>query len=541
MSFPILNRGGTYGPYLAEICRSEGLPGDLLDLDSVELAAVLADAPVVLLARCPVYRAEAELLRDYVRDGGGLVLIRPSRLLAGYFGFTPADRHVLPAYVQVSDADRMQTHVAADLYDGLPDGATVAAKLVGEEGPAITEIGRMIAFHYDVAAAITRLRQGDPARAGSRAHGVLPYRQMDLLNEDVDRSCWHQPQADIHGRLLANAVVRAASRPVPRWWYYPDPAMRSLVIQDSDDDWSTREQFEKILESVEEFGFHDTFYLMMGDRPGVLTPADVVELRKRGHSFGIHHDALGDWADGEDQELVIERIVRDDVATFQQQHGFRPLVNRNHCMVWKGYADLAYVLADVGVRMELNTHGMGDVWLNFLHGSSRPMRHVDVDGTMIDVFQQPTQVFDDVTIVDRLGGSPEIEAAAVADHLAGLIRDGHGPLSMQSHPVSFATYSAKFFRAVWKAARDLGLEIWSSEEWAAYTIARDASTISADADGWTVTAYGGSQTLMIPTEAVVRVDGEPASTTRATVHGISYQLVQVTGSADGVRHRISLS
>ena len=65
---------------------------------------------------------------------------------------------------------------------------------------------------------------------------------------------------------------------------------------------------------------------MMGDRPTVLTEDDVAELRAGGHSFGIHHDALGVWADGEDQELVIEDIVRRDVATFEQRFGSRPLV-----------------------------------------------------------------------------------------------------------------------------------------------------------------------------------------------------------------------
>ncbi|MEV5967099.1 hypothetical protein AB0L70_35340 [Kribbella sp. NPDC051952] len=573
MTFAVLvrsgGRAGRYGHYLAEICRGEGLVDhEVLDLDTVTtpLPELLQRFSAIVVSAGGVHRAEADALHNYVSAGGGLVLVQPSRLLAERFGFDPADRTVNPAYVGIDrshpitagfDPHPVQTHVTVDLYARVPPGEAVATVWLDATTTsphhAVTRLdvarGQVVVFHYDLPRAVARLRHGDPDRVGSRSLGFLPYRQADLLEGHVDRSCWHLPQAEIHGRLLVNAITAVSTAPVPRWWYYPDAAMTTLVIQDSDDDWSTKEQFDQILASADEFEFHDTFYLMLGNRPTVLTDSDVADLRASGHSFGIHHDALEDWAEGEDQELVIEQIVRRDVAEFERRFGRRPLVNRNHCLVWQGYVDLARLWSELGVRMDFNAQGMGDAWLNYTNGSSRPLRYVDLDGTVIDTYQQPTQVFDDLSLVERLGGDPDSEAAAVADHLRSQMQAGHGPLSMQSHPVSFATYSAKFFRAVWRAARALGVQIWSAEEWARHTLARDSSTVRSQSDqrSWTVTARGihGRSTLMIPVAGTdpapaAVVDGHRVLTHPIVIHGITYLPIPLEASEAGIVHSVTL-
>lgn len=148
--------------------------------------------------------------------------------------------------------------------------------------------------------------------------------------------------------------------------------MRTVAVQDSDDDWSTVEEFETFAESAERHGLRTTFYLMMGNKPTALSNDAIAALRNRGHSFGIHHDALEHWEEGEDQNLILEEIIRQDVEKFRQQFGQAPLANRNHALVWLGVDELPRLYEELGVRMELNVHGPSDTWLKYLAGGSRP-------------------------------------------------------------------------------------------------------------------------------------------------------------------------
>lgn len=545
---------GLFGRYLGEVCRSQGLADvELIELDAIEpdgLAAELERFDRILVARCPLWQAEIEAILGRVHRGAGLVAVRPSRRLALSLGLVPLDRQQPPGYLTELPEGPIQVPVPTDRF--APGELTVRHEVSAvreDEGetPGVLQgtygEGTVAVITYDLAEAVVRLRQGDPDRIGTRANGVLPYRQMDLTVDAIDPACWQLPQADLHAELLIRLLTAAAPTPLPRWWFYPDPDTSTVVIQDSDDDWSSRDEFEALLDAAAEHDVRLTCYLMLGERETVLTVDDVDRLRRSGHSFGIHHDAVGvGWDEAEDSELTLERIVRTDIATFRDRIGSTPVANRNHCLIWKGWADLARVYAELGVRMDLNAQGTSEAWTGYLFGSARPARYVDLDGSVIDVFQQPTQVFDDTSVIERLGGDHEREAAAVADHLRHCRDVTFQPLSMQSHPVSFASYSGPFFTRVWRHARDLGVPIWSAEEWARDTDARDRSTMITGPDGWTVRAYGtavpgstSGRTLMLPVPPgrTVLVDGEPAPVTRRIVAGIDYALLWLEADEAG--------
>jgi hypothetical protein len=561
---------GRFGRYLAEILRAEGFT----DHEVVELAdrtlGDLSGYDLVVVARVRPTRAQVGQLLDYAAAGGRLILVRPSYLLARTLGLRSTHTMVAPAYVRPNDAspvgrgvpqEPIETHVPADAYapDALPEGAVTVARLDADVRtptafPAIVELpygaGQVVVFTYDLAHAIALIRQGDPGRVGGHGLGAgEPYRILDLLTGFADPQCWHLPQADIHAMLLGNAVHRLARHPQPRWWYYPEPEMRSILVLDSDDDWSAPEHFNALIGAVESHGGHLTIYLMSGTTRGtVATPAKVAEWRARGHSFGIHHDPSDPAYGGEDQEEILEQVVRKDVAEFEQAYGQVPVTNRNHCGVWKGYADLPKLYAELGIDMDLNSINAGPSWLAYLTGSARPLRFVDADGTVIDCFQQSTQAYDDLAVKELLTADPIGQAGLTRRLMEQKVYHYFSPLSMLSHPVSFATYSSAYMHRCWASARELGMPIWSAFEWAAFTRARDAARIHHgrwESGSFRCQVTGrcpaGALTLMLPVPLAhvheALVDGEPTRVSGLEVFGWPSTLIRVglDPTQDGTR------
>src|SRR5919108_2476691 len=177
----------TYGRYTAELLKADGFAD--LEVASLDDAATLrrladptaADAPdAVVVTRLLASKAQAAALVDFVKRGGRLIALRPSRLLATGLGLIPLDTMLCPAYVRptadhpISAAvphEPIQTHVAADKYEVSrhPHGTTEIARLYGNAHtptsfPAILHHpfgdGQVVVFTHDVAHAVALIRQG---------------------------------------------------------------------------------------------------------------------------------------------------------------------------------------------------------------------------------------------------------------------------------------------------------------------------------------------------------------------------------------------
>ena len=552
-----------FGRYLAEILRGEGLSHyDVLPIDAG--LPDLAGYDAVVLTRLNPTVAQVRALVSYVEDGGRLIAIRPSMALTKALGLTPQLSMTDRAYVRpLTDGvpnEPIQTHVPADNYsNGFPAGTEILAEIYGDAVtrtafPAVLRLavgrGQVVVFAYDLAFAVSRIRHGDPDRIGGRSLGNgLQSRAEDLLHGYADPACWHLPQADIHAMLLSNAVNAIARTPQPRWWYYPTPALKSVLVLDSDDDWSKPAAFDALLDAVESFAGHITIYLMLNpSKRTIATPELVQKWRARGHSFGIHHNPYDETYGGADEEEILERVIRAEVADFVEHYGMVPITNRNHCVAWTGYVEPAKLYAELGVDMDLNTVSNGTAWLAYLNGSGRPLRFVDTDGTVIDCFQQLTSAYDDLSVVDRLSSDPAGEAAATCRVMQDKVERYFSPLSMLSHPVSFHTYSREYQTRCWAAARDLGMPIWSAFEWADFVRARDeARVLSSSWDGarWTADVEGrsprGSLTLMLPVDASsATVDGVPVEVARQRMFGTDYSQLELPVGAESTLRRVTV-
>ena len=565
------NRANTYGPYTAAVLKAEGFADfGVRPIGQESLGRLDAYDAVILTPSLP-RRAYVERLAAYVKAGGRLIALRPSRLLALALGLAPTSTAAFPAYVRplpgnaISDGvphESIQTHVPADNYEPLqlPAGAREIARIyqdaeVETSYPAVLHYplgkGHVVVFGYDLAQAVALIRQGNPTHYGWRTLGFGgPYRPNDMYSGHLDPRRMRLPQADIHAMLLGNAINAIARSPQPRLWYYDSPATKSMVVLDSDDDYSSLEAFEALMDSVEAHNGHITIYLMLGpSKYTIATPERVEGWRARGHSFGIHHNAFDPQYVNEEQDAVMEEIVRRDTDYFREHYGGETVIaNRNHCLGWKGYVDLPRIYADVGVVLDTNLLSIHREWLQYTNGSGHPGKFVDTDGEIIEVFQQLTQAYDDASVKARLSSDPVGEAKATRQVMVEKKERYFSPLTMLSHPVSFHTYSSAYQNRCWDYANELGLPIWSAFEWAAFVRARDQAVVSQSAwkdGGFSCTVSGsspsGSFTLMVPLQngATPRasVDGEPVDVTLQEAYGWTYALAPVPISSNGAEAR----
>jgi len=127
-----------FGSYTGEMLKLEGINDfDLVDMDTTE--DWLATEPsVVILTRCRLRLREQEQLLSYVKDGGRLIVFRPSCRLCESLGLTATFSATLDAYL-LPDADHpvsrglphesIQCHWPTERYGlgSLPGGAEVIA------------------------------------------------------------------------------------------------------------------------------------------------------------------------------------------------------------------------------------------------------------------------------------------------------------------------------------------------------------------------------------------------------------------------------
>jgi hypothetical protein len=76
-----------------------------------------------------------------------------------------------------------------------------------------------------------------------------------------------------------------------------------------------------------------------------------------------------------------------------------PVTNRTHCMPWSDWASQPKVERSLGIRLDVNYYYWPDTWVQnrpgLFTGSGMPMRFADMDGTLIDCYQAPTQMPDE--------------------------------------------------------------------------------------------------------------------------------------------------
>ncbi|HEY6505430.1 MAG TPA: N,N-dimethylformamidase beta subunit family domain-containing protein [Chitinophagaceae bacterium] len=435
---PILVISSSTNPfsrYAAEILRAEGLNEfAVMDISSVN-ATVLNNYDVVVLGEISVTAPEVTMLTNWVNAGGTLIAFKPVAALNSLMGLSPASGTLSDKYLLVNTAsgpgagivgETIQFHGVANLHT--LNGATSIATLYSDAttatvNPAVTTInvgsngGKAIAFTYDLARSVVYTRQGNPAWAGQERDGQSgPIRSNDLFfglpaNTGADWIDFNKiaiPQADEQQRLLANIILQSNlhRKPLPRFWYLPRELKAAIVMTGDDHGVNgTTGRFEhyKTLgpntpaDVANWNAVRGTSYIFPYTP---ITNEQIVAFQNDGFEIALHPET--GCANFTEASLTNNFTTQLNTLSANFPGISAPVTNRTHCLPWSDWASHAKVEAAKGIRLDANYYYWPGVWVQnrpgVFTGSGLPMRFADLDGSMIDCYQLPTQMTDESEI-----------------------------------------------------------------------------------------------------------------------------------------------
>jgi hypothetical protein len=410
-----------------EILRVEGLPYVRVQ----PLAALTLDSlhgvAVVIVPPGEVSALQAELLVEYVTAGGGLIVVQPGAELTPLCGLAAGAGVTAHGYLCVQsgapgaegiDTGALQFHAPLRHYE-LREAEQIAVvcsqEAIATTTPAVTwqriAEGAVVTWCYDLAQSVVLTRQGPPAHAGAETDGVEGVRAVDMFPGFIDLERIHLPQADEQQRLLVNLLDAISAVPLPRLWYFPNNA-NSVLVLTGDSHNNPALAVDSVLRRVEDYGGTMSIYYTppptdtvrravrrvrtwLDEQPVVgdlVPPSDVVTpyhaalWRARGHEFALHP--------------YVEEGLELGWARYWQQFtglGFGTFTTtRTHRVLWHGWTDTARVQAGYAINMNFDYYHVGPIFqrangswaFGYFTGSGLPMRFVDVEGRLIDNWQQ---------------------------------------------------------------------------------------------------------------------------------------------------------
>ncbi|WP_052201088.1 Ig-like domain-containing protein [Terriglobus sp. TAA 43] len=589
----ITSQSNGFSQYYAEILRNEGLN----EFDTADIAELsgsdLARHDVAIVGEMPVDDGHAKLLADWVRGGGNLILMRPSKNVAGEFGYKtqpagPNEPLQHGGYLKIDSnkptgaglvRQAIQFHGDADQL--VADNADVFATLYKDaktatQFPAVSSVqfgtGKTVVFSYDLAKSIVYTRQGNPDWSGHERDGLLPIRSSDLFygaSERDPQPDWVDPeniaipQADMQQRLLANLIItlNANKKPLPRFWYLPR-GLKAVVVMTGDDhghggtagrfrDYQRKSAKGCSLENWE--CIRATSHIFVGS----ISSEQAADLVKQGFEIGLHvYTACTDWPtkvvrgeDGVERHLVDRDFA--DALYSQQLEGFAmkypgvpaPVSNRTDCITWGDYDTQPQVELDHHIRLDTNYYYWPAKWVKdkpgLFTGSGLPMRFTRRDGRLIDVYQAATQM------TDESGQTYPFTVDALLDN-ALRSPEYFGVFMANMHNDERKSPSAD---AIISSAQKRHVPVINAEQLLTWLDGRNASQFrdmkwSNNQLSFSICAGIGGNGLeaMLPIHsgagdlASITIDGQNASWEKRTVAGLSYAFVRAQPGTFVVRY-----
>jgi hypothetical protein len=561
-----------FSSYLGEILRAEGLDAfTTVDVRFIT-ASFLSNFDVILLGDEPLTAAQVTLLSSWVSAGGNLIAMHPDKQLAGLLGLTDAGSSLSNAYLKVDTSTApgtgivsatIQYHGAADRYT-LSGASTIATlysnATTATANPAVTlrsvgsDGGQAAAFTYDLARSVVYTRQGNPAWASQERDGVLGVRPDDLFYgaksgdvqpDWIDTSKIAIPQADEQQRLLMNliTIMDRDKMPLPHFWYLPR-GKKAVVVMSGDDhspvseaNGATAANFNRYIQLsapgcvVANWEcVRATSYIYPNSS---LTPAQANSYVAQGFEVALHPNFNSACPSTLPTPADLANVFDTEITAFVARYPSLPPLasSRTHCVEWPDWASEAKIELQRGIRMDGNYYHYPQSWIGskpgFLNGGGFPMRFADTDGTVIDVYQQNTNMDD--------------EAGQVYPATSDALLDGavgpngyYGAFGVNEHNDSSPKPDAE---AIIASAQSRGVPVVSYKQMLDWTDGRNNSTLrglswSGGSFTFTTTVASGANGLQValPTQgpsgtlSSLSCGGSPRSYTVQTIKGIQYAM-----------------
>lgn len=528
-----------YGTYVRELLNTEGVKGHETRSLSELSSSLLDGRSVVVLGAAEPSSSQITLLEEFVQSGGGLVALRPASGLDTLLGVTRLTGSVSDGYIRITSADvggglfsgTMQYHGLSRRY-ALNGAVEIAELYLNRDStagvPAATMhtfgLGRAAMFSFDLAESIALIRQGNPANADTDTDGDGIVRSIDIFVGWVDLQRTHVPQADMQQRLLVRLIEAAGQQPVPRLWYFPDTAPTVLVAT-GDAHANPKSYYQAMIDAFSQRNMAMTFYITTSGP----SPSTLASWMNQGFDFAPHPYVDSGYQSG--YQVSFNDFIND--------YGFQPRSARTHQVRWTGWSEGAAIKTAVGVEMDFDTYQWG-AWLNTPNGPARgytcgsglPMRFVNPDGSLVQSYQQHTNLVDEEL-------APEVGVAGLSLQEALDVSYQTIDECLRFHTAIVTQYHVDYFSwggvnpwvlgttdyALSKSALPL-----TAAEWLSFVKARSSTQISNF--GWSgntltfdVVAGGSSQTLLLP------ADSSGSAFTAVLRDGVSlnYSLLTVDG------------
>jgi hypothetical protein len=284
------------------------------------------------------------------------------------------------------------------------------------------------------------------------------------------------------------------------------------------------------------------------------TAGDVRAWRQRGHEFGLHP--------------YVEEGLEAGWKTYWQEFtsmGYGPVspTTRTHRILWSGWADTARVQAQYGIRMNLDYYHYGPAfqkkdgeWVyGHFNASGLPMKFVDIDGQLLNIYQQNTQLVDEHMIKMPWGmGGSNVGGEKAAGIVGGILQ-----MAVQKYPAAFAAQfhfdpfalggdialeAEKFLLGSLEHAVNFGVPIWNAENWLLFNENRSRVGLSdfvwnSDEKKWVVNLFApgfneAQYSLLIPVRfgsihlAEILVDNLETSSITKSLFGLQYELITLS-------------
>jgi chitodextrinase len=551
----ITSSANKFTNYYGEILKAEGFNAySSADISAVT-PAVLGGFDEVILGDMPLTASQAAMFSDWVNGGGNLIAMRPDQKLASLLGITAAAGTLTDGYMTVDAtqapgkgivASSIQFHDTADLYT--LNGARAVATLGSSAttllpNPAVTirsvGAGQAAAFAFDLARSIVYTRQGNPAFAGQERDGetgvIRPDELFypDYLNLDKVAI----PQADEAQRLLGNMLTAMSTgqnkSPLPHFWYFPNMGKAVIVAASDDHGFSsaTEDFFDDLLAaspagcSVADWTCYRAtswIYTSTG-----LTSAEANQYQSQGFDIGDHPDT--GCTNFTSQEQLNSKLVAELDGFKRLYPGLKPQTgNRIHCIAWSDWASVPKVESANGIRIDMGYYYWPAAWVQnrpgFMNGSGMPMRYVDTDGTIIDVFQEATNLVNE-------------NGAAYPAAINAMIDKALGPEGYYGAFGTHYDFSDNFSDLMLQAVQSYNgqVQMISADQLLTWTDGRNASSFknlawSNGSLSFEVEAAAAARNIyaLLPAAAnggalsSLSRNGSPVSFTLSTIKGIQY-------------------